>query len=121
MPANVQLFLVSLDSPSACVQEVNQILQNYPEFDVIIIDGLYRYEMIAIARALMANDGVIICDNAEGYGFQEGFKESGMSRVDFFGNAPGVILPHCTSLFFKEQCFLLSSKYAIPTIAKEDK
>jgi hypothetical protein len=120
MPSNVHLFLVSVENSSACVESVNKILQAYVEFDVIIIDGLFRSEMIAISQALTAKGGAIICDNAEGYGFYEGFRESGMSRVDFFGNAPGVVLPHCTSLFFKEQCFLLSSEYAIPSIAKAD-
>ena len=119
MPSNVQMFLVSMDNPSACVKEVNEVLQNYAEFDVIIIDGLYRSEMISIAQTKMANHGVIICDNAEGYGFYEGFKASGMNRVDFFGNAPGVVLQHCTSLFFGEQCFLLSSEYSIPVIERD--
>lgn len=111
MPSNVHLFLVSIDNRSACVQDVNEILQDYAQFDVIIIGGLYRYEMISIAQEKMANHGAIICDNSEYFDFYEGFKESGMNRVDFFGNAPGVVLPHCTSLFFKEQCFMLSSEY----------
>jgi hypothetical protein len=121
MPCNVNLFLVSVENPSECVKSVLQVLQGYVEFDVIIIDGLFRAEMIAIAQAFVAKDGAIICDNAEGYGFYEGFRETGMSRVDFFGNAPGVLLPHCTSLFFKERCFLLFSENAIPAIAKDDK
>ena len=28
-----------------------------------------------------------------------GFKERGLKRVDFYGNAPGFIHPHCTSLY----------------------
>jgi hypothetical protein len=119
MPANVDLFLVSMVSPSSCMEEVNGILQNYSDFDVIIIDGLYRYEMAEVARSVMADYGVIICDDAENYGFYEAFKDSAMYRVDFFGNAPGVIRPHCTSLLFKERCFMVSSKFPIPSIARE--
>jgi hypothetical protein len=33
--------------------------------------------------------------------FYSGFRDSGLSRVDFYGNAPGVVLPHCTSIYFR--------------------
>jgi hypothetical protein len=26
--------------------------------------------------------------------------------VDFYGYAPGIVQPHCTSIFFKTFCFL---------------
>ena len=105
MPANVDLFLVSMDSPDRCVSEVNKILDagNYGKFDVIIIDGLFRFQMIDIARKAMADSGAIICDDADGYGFYEGFKDSGLNRVDFFGYAPGVILPRCSSIYLRQR------------------
>jgi hypothetical protein len=121
MPSNVALFLVSMQDPAECIKECNDILRDYPAFDIVVIDGLYRFELISIAQAKMASGGAIICDNAEGYGFAEGFRRSGMSRVDFFGNAPGVVLPHCTSVFFKEHCFLLSSEHPIPVVAIDDR
>ncbi|MEX0998939.1 MAG: hypothetical protein WD000_03135, partial [Thermodesulfobacteriota bacterium] len=98
------------------IKFVENVTQPY---DVIIIDGLFRYEMIEIALTLMKDDGMIICDNAEGYGFYEGFKKSGLNRVDFFGNAPGVVLPHATSIFFKSSSFTFSSTHPIPVLAKE--
>jgi hypothetical protein len=121
MPANTDIHLVSMESPEKCTSEVNQILdaKNYGKFDVIIIDGLYRFEMIDIAKKVMADLGAIICDDAEGYGFYEGFKDSGLNRVDFFGYAPCVVLPHCTSIFFGSRSFLFESQYPIAVIAKE--
>ncbi len=121
MPANVDLHLVSMDSPDRCVLEVNKLLDagNYGKFDVIIIDGLFRFQMIDIARKAMANSGAIICDDADGYGFYEGFKDSGLNRVDFFGYAPGVILPHCSSIFFGNGSFLFDPHHPIPVIAHE--
>jgi hypothetical protein len=121
MPANVDLFHVSMESPDRCIDEVNQTLasRNYDKFDVIVIDGLYRFEMIEIARKVMADSGVIICDDAEGYGFYEGLKDSGLNRVDFFGYSPCVILPHCTSIFFGKDSFLFDPHYPIPVMAKE--
>ena len=122
MPANVDLNHVSMESAAVNVAEVERVLnaKEHRRYDVIVIDGLYRYEMIPIASRLMAEDGIIVCDDAEGYGFYEGFKERGLSRVDFYGNAPGVVLPHCTSVFFKPGSFAFSSEHGIHTIAKED-
>jgi hypothetical protein len=121
MPANVDLFLVSMASPDRCVSEVNQILAagNYGKFDVIIIDGLFRFQMIDIAMKAMADSGAIVCDDADGYGFYEGFKDRGLNRVDFFGYSPCVILPHCTAIYFGNRAFLFDPQHLIPVIAKE--
>jgi hypothetical protein len=121
MPANVDLFLVSMESPERCVSEVSRILDagSYGTFDLIIIDGLFRFEMIDIARKAMAASGAIICDDADGYGFYEGFKDRGLNRVDFFGYAPGVILPRCSSIFFGHGAFLFDPHHLIPVIAKQ--
>ena len=121
MPYNVHLHYVSMENKFINVAQVNSVLQSEDRqtYDVIVIDGLYRDEMIKIALRLMAEDGIIICDNSEGYGFYDGFKETSLKRVDFFGNAPGVVLPHCTSIFFKSSSFVFSSKNPIPVLAKE--
>lgn len=121
VPSNVELHLVPIDSPSACVDAINRILsfQSDPRFDVIVIDGLWRYELIDIAASVVTDTGIIICDNAEGYGFYEGFKDRDFHRVDFFGNAPAVMLPHCTSIFFRPGSFVFDPKYPIPVIARE--
>ncbi len=120
MPPNVDIHLVSIDSPEKCTSEVNNKLdaENSGKFDIIIIDGLYRSAMIGIAIEVMADSGAIICDDADGYGFYEGFKNSGLNRVDFFGYAPCVVLPRCTSIFFGPRSFLFDSQQPIPVIAK---
>jgi hypothetical protein len=115
VPANVDLHYVSMQDRETNVREVNKVLTTkaYLQYDVIVIDGLYRDEMIGIACNLLATDGVIVCDNAEGYGFQDGFKDRGLNRVDFYGNAPGVIHPHCTSLYFNPSSFVFSPAFPI--------
>lgn len=75
--------------------------------------------MIEIACEVVSESGAIVCDNAEGYGFFEGFRDRGFQRVDFFGHAPGVNLPHCTSIFFKPGAFLFDSGFPILVIAKQ--
>lgn len=118
---NVELHLVPIDSPSSCVDAINRILsiQTDRRFDVIVIDGLWRQEIIDIAAVAVADSGFILCDNAEGYGFYEKFRDRDFYRVDFFGNAPGVLLPHCTSIFFRPGSFVFDPKCPIPVIAKE--
>ncbi len=78
MPENVQLHYVSMESREINVSEVNLVLDSIqnPTYDVIVIDGLFREEMISIALRLIAEDGIIIFDNSEGYGCYEGFKET---------------------------------------------
>lgn len=116
IPSNVELFLVSKEIREKCAADVVSILTKLaiPHFDLVIIDGLCREEMIEIAIRYVASNGGIICDNAEGYGFYDGFIDKGFQRIDFFGHAPGVMIPHCTSLYFKENCFLLDSHVPIP-------
>jgi hypothetical protein len=86
------------------------------KFDLIIIDGLDRLKAARRSIELLEPEGAILFDNSEGswggdspnaYPILQLFRTSGFSRLDFYGYAPGVILPHCTSLFFKERSFIL--------------
>lgn len=123
MPVNVDLHYVSMKDIDTNVYQVKELLASKPyeneKYDVIVIDGLYRYEMIDIACNLLKKDGIIICDNAEGFRFYEGFKSRCMDRVDFYGNAPGVVHPHCTSIYFKPSSFVFEPTIPIHVIAKE--
>jgi hypothetical protein len=116
IPPNVDLHLASMQNPSECVKSVVDVLHAKPfaTYDVIVIDGLYRRALVAVARNVMADTGMIVCDNAEGYGFQEALKHSEFLRVDFFGNAPGVMRPHATSIFFKPSAWAFQARHPIP-------
>lgn len=117
IPGNVKLYLVSQESREKCVKDVVDILStlNISNFDIAVIDGLFREQMIDIADKYVSPEGGIICDNAEGYGFYEGFLNKQYKRVDFFGHAPGVMLQHCTSIYFKGNTFLFDPTWKIPT------
>ena len=119
-PSNVALHHVPILHPKdyfsgareleSRVRELLTTLNVPRYFDVIVIDGEYRDEMIPIAVSVLAPGGAIICDNSDSYKcFFERFRGSGFQRVDFYGAAPGVILPQCTSIFFTKSCFLFSS------------
>lgn len=106
---NVQIYLTT-----DCVEDVDQYLQS-KKFDVIIIDGLNRLTCARKSLDLINKDGVIILDNSDSYWSNKNekeypildlFKEKGFERIDFYGNAPGVIQTHCTSFFYRQSCFL---------------
>ena len=117
VPGNVDVHHVSLSTPDACVSDVERVLQSKgpTTFDIVIIDGLYRRELVGVARRYLAADGMIICDDSEGHGFFDALRDSGLNRVDFFGHAPGVVMPHCTSIVFGSKCFALSGSWKIPS------
>jgi hypothetical protein len=113
LPANAQVHLASMASAEACLADVRRILEGRGPFDVIVIDGLYRQELVPVAVRALAEGGIIVCDNSEGYGFREAFLSHGMSRVDFYGMAPGVILDHCTSIYFRNGAFAFDPAHPI--------
>jgi hypothetical protein len=114
VPVNVTLRLVEVSSVTACVRDVRNAIAESGlfKYDIVVIDGLCRKELVPVAIEALATNGAIICDNAEGYGIYEAFVGSQFKRIDFYGNAPGVSLQHCTSVLFQDDCFLLQS--AVP-------
>ncbi len=121
MPGNVKLMYVSEDSRAINVAAVEDALREQPpgSFDVIVIDGLYRTEMIPVAIRFLSNDGVIVCDDSQGYGFYEGFRGAGFARVDFLGGVPCGVFDHATSIYFRpSSCFLLSDEWPIPDVTQ---
>ncbi|MBC7476080.1 MAG: hypothetical protein H7263_17490 [Candidatus Sericytochromatia bacterium] len=101
-----------------CLKVINENLSKDEKYDVIIIDGLYRYELCEIAIQNLATGGVIIADNSEGtgYNFKKAFDGTEFSRVDFHGFSPGVVLRQGTSFFFKDSSFIFSNDSEIDLI-----
>jgi hypothetical protein len=124
VPGNVSLRLVALADVEACLQSVTEAIKDEPPFDVIIIDGLYRSEVLSILADRLAPNGIIICDDSEGYGFFNVLSrdELLLQRVDFYGYAPGVIEKHCTSIAFRESAFVFAPNIPVhePPLWKPD-
>ena len=121
-PANVALHLIGDANASKSIVAGTT-------FDIIVIDGDDRYDSAEFSPGLLAPRGAIILDNADvnwgtkhkpktaqgmQYGIIDLFRDAGWSRVDFFGHAPGVLLPECTSIFFKGDCFLFDGAQLMP-------
>src|SRR6185369_8525125 len=104
----------------ARIETVRDALDNLPpdiaatQYDVVVVDGLDRVRAAQLAMRCIKTNGAILVDNSEGnwgppgtYPIIDLLQGAGFSRVDFHGYGPGTRLPHCTSLFFKDRCFLL--------------
>lgn len=98
------------------VEFVNSALnRSNKTFDVIIIDGLHRAPLFETAANRLNRRGMIICDNAEGYGFQDQWSRFDLLRVDFYGFAPGVHRQHLTTLHFYPECKFLTPDQPVIT------
>jgi len=109
LPSNVRLRQVG---PSH--NAMADALSNEARFDIVVVDGLDRFQAARLAIDLIADEGAILFDNSDGYWgpppsypIIDLFRDAGFLRIDFYGHAPGVVMPHCTSLFFRGTCRLL--------------
>lgn len=108
VPPNVVLNHDPTEKPALA-----DITRHGDKYDIIIIDGMHRQHCAAFTPGLLAPNGAIIIDNAEGYGETADqsitmYFRGEFSRVDFYGYSPGVIKPHCTSLLWRGNTFLTS-------------
>lgn len=115
-PNNVDLFHLPLTTREDFTVQVDLTLKETSAlgFDVIVIDGGFREEAVALAIGYLNPSGALIVDDAEVYGMWEVLRDKGLKRIDFYGPQPGVLLPHVTALFYKEDCFLLDAKQNMP-------
>jgi hypothetical protein len=113
LPPNARLILVDPRLGKGLKEVTDALHSDKRAYDVVIIDGLWRKELIPAALSVLSPDGALICDNSEGYDFYETLRGSGLQRVDFFGIAPGVVRPHATSIYFGDKCFLFQNNVPI--------
>lgn len=106
LPADVEMYY----DPAGGMSGFEEVLRDR-HFDLIVIDGQNRENCAKAAPALLASGGAIVIDNSDGGGDSlfEPFRDIGFSRVDFYGFFPVILRPGCTSLFFRDRCFLLES------------
>lgn len=107
LPSNASLISAKYDFDPTLIADASR-------FDVIVVDGLNRMTAAQKAIEHVSSEGFVILDNSEGHwgggglhGFpiQDLFRSLGFMRVDFYGYTPGVVAPHCTSMFFKVGSF----------------
>ena len=115
MPGNVALHHVPRDGRAKATTAIRNLIAQSGKFDIIVIDGHYREEMVDVAFDVLNYGGCIVIDNSESYGMFDLLKNRNCRRIDFFGFAPGNSRRHCTSIVYVGDCFLLSPQFPIPS------
>lgn len=95
---------------------VNTIHHHDTFYDVIVIDGKYRYNCTVEALKRIKSSGIIILDNADWFpNTAKLLRDNTFTEVDFIGTGPINSYAWCTSVFFKQahECSLLPTNNAV--------
>ncbi|MEA5503468.1 hypothetical protein VB735_10165 [Halotia wernerae UHCC 0503] len=101
-PSNLNIYLKEKKS-----EYVFFIENGNTPYDLVVIDGSYRYECSKAATKHLSDDGLIILDNSERYPkLCSDLRSHDLIQVDFFGFGPINYYTWTTSLFFQRKCRL---------------
>lgn len=105
-------FVKSKVPPNVCItlkKDLNEYVAHsaeyYGEFDLIVIDGLNRYDCLKPSLQSLKQDGVIVLDNSNRIEYKNIYQflnEKGFKWIDFWGLAPGSSKNNCTTLFYRQ-------------------
>jgi predicted O-methyltransferase YrrM len=111
LPSNAEVHCISN------LADIESLLKSRNrKFDLVVVDGGPRRQLARLSFDYMERGGALILDNSEGYGFYDEIKGRRCSKIDFFGFAPGILLRHCTSIIFVNDCFLLAPDVPVPNL-----
>lgn len=86
------------------------ILAEGEQYQVVIVDGLYRYDCAVAGSTCLRRDGMIVLDNSDWHPKTCAFlRNQGLSQIDFMGPGPINAYAWCTSVF-------LPPGFAIPRL-----
>jgi hypothetical protein len=98
-PSNLNIHLKEQKS-----EYVNFIAHGNTLYDLVVIDGAYRYDCAKVAVKYLSDDGLIIVDNSERYPkLCSDIRSHDLIQVDFFGFGPINYYTWTTSLFFQRK------------------
>ena len=83
---------------------VNAIHHHDSSYDVIVIDGKYRYNCAVEALKRIRIGGIVILDNTDWFpNTAKLLRDDGFTQVDFIGAGPINSYAWCTSIFFRKK------------------
>lgn len=104
LPANAEIIHRDLENGYA-----DEVTNSKTKFEVIIIDGRKRVSSTLASIPMLAENGVLIFDNANRDDYKPAFEaldKAGYRRLDFWGPVPVTSIESLTSLFYKDgNCF----------------
>jgi len=101
MPQNVSL---TYKAPEDVTGYSEYARTSGKKFDLIIVDGLNRFECAENSIAALKEGGIIILDNSNRMEYKKIYdmlKANNFRWIDFWGVAPGSIKINCTTIFYK--------------------
>ncbi len=102
-PKNVTILQENLPPEGAYASALKTAKKKY---DIIIIDGRVRNACSKSATTALTKRGIIVWDNSERPGYQEGLNaivEQGFKRLDFWGIGPINSTISCTSVLYRAE------------------
>ena len=101
LPSNSKLSYVESSTPD---QYVEPLRLSNEQFDIIVVDGIFRNECLIESITHLSDVGVIILDDAERAEYTEGINfilSKNLKRIDFSGLAPGLLYSKSATIFYK--------------------
>lgn len=100
---NSRIILTSSKNSNEYINTLQMSNQNY---DIIIVDGIYRNECLMESIKHLTETGVIILDDSERDDYVEAITfllKNGFRQINFSGIAPGIFFRKCTTIFYKNK------------------
>jgi hypothetical protein len=102
MPQNVSLFY---KPQNMLEQYIESCKVQAKHFDLIIVDGLSRYECAKASLQGLNDQGVVVLDNSnwsEHKKIYDLLSDNRFRFIDFWGVAPGSTKINCTTIFYRD-------------------
>ena len=90
------------DNASAYMQAAH----DHVSFDIVIVDGIFRNECLAVADEFLNDGGVIVLDDAQREEYSDavaGVRRRGFRVLEFHGPQPVSKHPGCTAIFYRDE------------------
>ena len=100
--SNIKLVLAETAEEYICPASLG-----HQAYDIVVVDGRYRFDCATRAINWVTSDGVVILDNADWHPNTAAMLAgNGFFQVDFVGPGPLNAYAWATSFFFRPDCFL---------------
>jgi hypothetical protein len=89
---------------------------DHPEgsFDVLVVDGVARNTVVRHALCRLKDSGLVVVDNSDRPSLRPALshlRDAEFRRLDFVGPVPGGTNFSCTSVFWRDDCWVLPNNY----------
>jgi predicted O-methyltransferase YrrM len=94
-----------VDVPADDANEYVRAARECAPYDIVVVDGIFRNECMAVAGDLLRDGGVVVLDDAQRGEYQPGIdalRNRGYRVVEFHGPQPVSKHAGCTAVFYRD-------------------